>query len=64
MTKIIIFLASGVLLTFPLDERVKSDCFSQGYSIVKKISVYRGPGPDQGWYLNGAHLNVAGWYCE
>jgi len=66
MTKIIIILASGVLITFPLDKSVEPDCFSQGHSIVQKISTYQGPGPDQGWYLNKSRLKiqVGGFYCE
>jgi hypothetical protein len=65
--KILIVLATGVLITFPVDERVKPDCFSQGYSIMEKISVYRGPeeqGKDQGWILNDSNVQVAGWYCK
>ena len=60
-------LATGTLLTFPVDESVIPDCFSQGYSIMEKISVYRGPeekGKDQGWVLNNSNLQVGGWYCR
>jgi len=57
-------LGTGVLLTFPPMEDIKPDCFSQGHVILEKLATYRGPGPDQGWYLKGAHINVAGWYCE
>ena len=66
MTKIIIILASGVLITFPLDKSVEPDCFSQGHSIVEKISTYQGPGPEQGWYLNNSRrkIQVGGFYCE
>ena len=65
--KILIILATGAIITFPVDQSVKPDCFSQGYSIVKKISVYRGPeehGKEQGWYLKGANIQVGGFYCE
>ena len=62
--KIIMILGTGVLLTFPTMEDIKPDCFSQGHAILQKLATYRGPGPDQGWYLNGAHINVAGWYCQ
>ena len=62
--KILIILATGAIITFPMDERVKPDCFSQGYSIMEKISTYHGPGPNQGWYLNNSQIHVGGWYCE
>ena len=65
--KILIVLATGVLITFPVYDRVKPDCFSQGYSIMEKISVYRGPeehGKEQGWYLKGSNIQLAGWYCK
>ena len=60
-------LGTGILLTFPTMEDVIPDCFSQGYSILEKISVYHGPeekGEDQGWVLNGTKIQVAGWYCQ
>ncbi len=57
-------LATGAFLTFPGDERVKPDCFSQGYSILQKISTYHGPGPDQGWVLNDSNMEIGGWYCK
>ena len=50
-----------------MDERVKPDCFSQGYSITQKISTYHGPeekGEDQGCVLNDSNVQVAGWYCK
>jgi hypothetical protein len=62
--KIIIILATGALITFPMDTSVIPDCFSQGHSITQKISTYQGPGPDQGWYLNGTKVHVAGFYCQ
>ena len=62
--KIIMILATGALLTFPVVDNTNPDCFSQGYKVLEKLATYRGPGPDQGWYLNGASINVAGWYCE
>ena len=65
--KILIILATGAIITFPIDEGVKPDCFSQGYSIVKKISTYQGPeekGKDQGWVLKDSNIQVGGWYCE
>ena len=66
--KIIMILATGTLLTFPtIDpafEEVKPDCFSQGHSILQKISTYQGSGTDQGWYLKGKPIQVAGWYCK
>ena len=69
--KIIMILATGTLLTFPtIDpafEDVKPDCFSQGYSIMEKISRYQGPeekGKDQGWFLKDSNVQVGGWYCQ
>ena len=62
--KIIMILATGALITFPVDKSVIPDCFSQGYSIVKKLATYHGPGPEQGWVLNGTRVEVAGWYCN
>ena len=65
--KILIILATGVIITFPMDERVEPDCFSQGYSITKNISTYHGPeekGKDQGWVLNDSKVQVGGWYCQ
>ena len=56
-------LATGAIITFPIDNSVKPDCFSQGHSIMQKISTYHGPGPHQGWILNDSDLEVAGWYC-
>jgi len=62
--KIIMILATGTLLTFTVDKRTNPDCFSQGYSIVKKLATYHGPGPNQGWVLNDSNIQVAGWYCK
>jgi len=59
-------LATGAIITFPMDKsvNVKPDCFSQGHEIMQKISTYQGPGPEQGWYLNGTKIQVAGFYCQ
>ena len=62
--KILIILATGSIITFQVDESVKPDCFSQGYSIVKKLATYHGPGPNQGWVLNDSNVQVGGWYCK
>ena len=69
--KILMILGTGAILTFPtIDpafEDVKPDCFSQGYAILQKLSTYEGPeerGKDQGWYLNGTKIQVAGFYCQ
>jgi len=65
--KILVILATGALVTFPVDKRVDPDCFTQGYSIVKKLATYHGPeerGKDQGWVLNNSNIGVAGWYCR
>ncbi len=67
--KIIMILGTGVLLNFPMDERVKPDCFSQGYAIIQKIAIYYGPedrGAGQGWVLKNSRvpIGVGGWYCE
>jgi lipopolysaccharide export LptBFGC system permease protein LptF len=63
--KIIMILGTGIFLTFPMDESVIPDCFSQGYDILKKISTYQDTGNrDQGWYLNGTKIHVTGFYCQ
>ena len=65
--KILMILATGAIFTFPMNEKVKPDCFSQGYAILEKLATYHGPeekGEDQGWVLNGSDMQVAGWYCN
>ena len=65
--KILMILGTGAILSFPMDKSVIPDCFSQGYSIMQKISTYQGPeekGEDQGWVLNGTKIQVAGFYCQ
>jgi len=62
--KILMIIATGAVVTFPMDERVTADCFEQGHSILQKISTYQGSGTDQGWYLKGKPIQVAGWYCK
>ena len=62
--KILMILGTGVILSFPMDENVNPDCFSQGHSIMEKISTYRGSGTNQGWYLNDSNVHVAGFYCN
>ena len=62
--KILMIIATGAIVTFPMDKSVIPDCFSQGYSIVKKLATYHGPGPDQGWVLNDSNIEVGGWYCR
>ena len=66
--KILMILGTGMILTFPtIDpafEEVKPDCFSQGHAILQKLATYQGPGPEQGWYLNGSRIQVAGFYCQ
>ena len=62
--KILMILATGAILTFPTDESIKPDCFSQGYAILEKLATYHGPGPNQGWVLNNSNTQVGGWYCN
>jgi len=62
--KILMILGTGVILSFPMDKSVNPDCFSQGHSIMEKISTYQDLGPDQGWYLNDSNVQVAGFYCN
>jgi len=62
--KILMILATGAIITFPVNKSVIPDCLSQGHSIMEKISTYHGPGPNQGWVLNDSNVQVAGWYCE
>ena len=57
-------LGTGAILSFPMDKSVIPDCFSQGYAILEKLATYHGPGPEQGWVLNGTRVEVAGWYCN
>ena len=59
-------LGTGVLLTFPMDESVIPDCFSQGHAILQKLAVYQGSGPNQGWILKNSRIpiEVGGWYCQ
>ena len=62
--KIIMILATGTLLTFPTPKYSNPDCFTKGYEVLEKIATYHGPGPDQGWVLNGSNVHVGGWYCK
>ena len=65
--KIIMILATGTLLTFPMDRSVIPDCFSQGHAILQKLAIYHGPeekGKDQGWVLKNKNIQVGGWYCQ
>ena len=65
--KILMILATGAIVTFPMDERVKPDCFSQGHAVLQKMATYHGPqekGEDQAWILNNSNIEVAGWYCR
>tara|TARA_Y100001951_G_scaffold83039_1_gene71803 strand:+ start:409 stop:594 length:186 start_codon:yes stop_codon:yes gene_type:complete len=59
-------LGTGVLLTFPMDESVTPDCFSQGHTILQKLAVYQGSGTNQGWILKNSRIpiEVGGWYCQ
>ena len=63
--KILMILGTGAILSFPLDKSVIPDCFSQGYAILEKLATYHDTGNrDQGWYLKGKPIQVAGWYCN
>ena len=62
--KIIMILATGTLLTFPMDKSIKPDCFSQGHAILQKMAIYHGPGPNQGWIHKNYNIEVGGWYCR
>jgi len=63
--KILMILGTGAIISFPMDKSVIPDCFSQGYSIMQKISTYQDTGNrDQGWYLNGTKIHVTGFYCQ
>jgi hypothetical protein len=63
--KILMIIATGAIITFPMDKSVEADCFEQGHSILKNISTYHDTGNrDQGWYLKGKPIQVAGWYCK
>ena len=62
--KILMIIATGAIVTFPMDKSVIPDCFSQGYAILEKLATYHGPGPNQGWVLNNSNLQIGGWYCK
>ena len=63
--KILMIIATGAIITFPMDKSIEADCFEQGHSILQNISTYHDTGNgDQGWYLKGKPIQVAGWYCE
>ena len=62
--KILMVIATGAIITFPMDKSVEADCFEQGHRILQNISTHQGSGTDQGWYLKGKPIQVAGWYCE
>ena len=62
--KILMIIATGAIFTFPMDDKVKPDCFSQGYAVLEKISTYQDSGPEQGWYLHDSNVQVAGFYCQ
>ena len=62
--KILMILGTGAILSFPMAKSVNLDCFSQGHHITQKIATYQGPGPEQGWYLKGTKIHLAGFYCK
>ena len=67
--KIMMILATGAILSFPMDKSLIPDCFSQGHAILQKLAVYHGPeekGEDQGWVLKNSRIpiEVGGWYCQ
>jgi len=63
--KILMIIATGAIFTFPMDKSIEADCFKQGYNILQKMSTYHDTGnKDQGWYLKGKPIQVAGWYCH
>jgi len=63
--KILMILGTGAILSFPMDKSIEPNCFDQGHSIMEKISTYQDTGNrNQGWYLNGTKVQVAGFYCQ
>ena len=63
--KIIIVLATGTLLHFPMNPSVEPSCFIQGQTIIENIARYNYTGNrDQGWYLKETNIPVMGHYCE
>jgi len=40
------------------------DCLAVGDAYREVVSTYRGPGKDQGWYLNDGRGTIQGVYCE
>ena len=64
--KIIMILATGAILSYPMDRSVIPDCFSQGHAILQKLAVYQDAGANQGWVLKNSRIpiEVGGWYCQ
>ncbi len=62
---ILMLLINGEIssLSFPFHGTV-SECFDRGDKIIETISTYRGPGPNQGWYLNSGQGIIFGFICE
>ena len=48
---------------FPFKGTV-SECSKEGYRLMQEHAEYRGPGPDQGWYLKDGNGMFVGFYCE
>ena len=64
MKTIVIILATGALVSLPMDKKVAYDCYDQGRARLEIIATYYGPGPDQGWVLNNSRIEVGGWFCR
>ena len=45
---------------FPFKGTV-SECSKEGYRIMEEVAEYRGPGPDQGWYLKDGN-GIVCWF--
>ena len=61
--KIVMFLATGMLLTFPAEKYKAFDCHDQGYRVLEKIATYHGPGPTQGNFTRDGKLMI-GYICS
>ena len=48
---------------FPFKGTV-SECSDEGQRLMQEYAEYRGPGPDQGWYLKNGNGIFVGFYCE
>ena len=61
MKYIVILLLAKDPIHVPFDTTLS--CYEQGREVIEAISIYKGPGSDQGWYTKNGDL-IFGFYCE